>query len=213
MKAFLNYNIFSKSKTERIIREIVIILLSLFTFVVLSFSSYVLFLVWGSKLLESLESKIGTKDQYTYTSEKRDQEIVSLSKTELSKFLEDNIFFLYLNDSILELMSEDSGDRRKYVYSLRDISSLCPFAKYPNSREYIPEELNTKLTNIEELNRQFCDLMLESNNLMLSSYEMTGTDTEEVLRTYSKARTLTMEALEIRFLIEELANEILEIIE
>jgi hypothetical protein len=83
MKASLNYNLSSKSKTEKIIRKIVIILLSLLTFVVLSFSSYVLFLVGSSKLLESLESKIDVKDQYTYTSEKRDVEIISLSKTEL----------------------------------------------------------------------------------------------------------------------------------
>lgn len=213
MRASLNYILSSTSKTEKIIRKIVIILLSLLTFVVLSFSSYVLFLVGSSKLLESLESKIDVKDQYTYTSEKRDVEIISLSKTELSKFLEDNIFFLYLNDSILKLMLEDNEDKKKYVYSLRDISTLCPFAKYPNSREYIPEELNTKLTNIEELNRQFCDLMIESNNLILSSYKMMGTDTEEMLRTYSEARTLTAKALEIRFLIEELAKEILKITE
>jgi hypothetical protein len=182
--------------------------LSLFAFVVLSFSGYAFFLGWSSTLFE--KDVVITKES-TYTPPKRDIQMVSVPKMELSTFLKDNIFYLHLNDSLFKLMEEDIGDKRKYVYTLKEMATLCPYATYPDNREYIPEDLNKKLTHIEELNKQFCDLMIESGDSMLSLYE--SDDTEEILRDYSKARALNTEAYEIRLLIEEIGNEILSITE
>jgi len=140
-----------------------------------------------------------------------DVEIKAPFKEELIEYLDQLVFFLYLNDSAFRLMDEDMKQERVYINLIRLNGELCPYEKYDGIKEGIPEEIQKKLVNIETLNGDFCEKLFESSNLMIQYLETENV--EEMKDLLGKIREINGENYKNRLLIEKISKEILSAVE
>lgn len=218
MKSFITIKNTSKVTPMSLGRKLIVWGLLALTIVVFSFAIFVLIIAYPypspkpevSSVVKGLDNSSAT-DLNKDSSVAYDVEINEPFEEELLEYLDQLVFFLYLNDSAFRLMDEDMKQERVYVNLIRLNGELCPYEKYEGVREGIPLEIQKKLNNIETLNRDFCDELFNSSNLMINYLETENV--EELKDLISEIREINEENYKNRLLIEKISKEIISVIE
>lgn len=195
-------------------RRLLIITLAILTVLVFFFATYIFILASPSDSEPDLPMEVKgiTNPQVVDNSaETYDVEVIESYREELSEYLHQLVFFLYLNDSAYRLADEDMAKEKEYTELIHLNGELCPYEKYEGLRDSIPESIEKKLSNIETLNRKFCDELLESSELM--SQYFNANDVEEMKDLISDIRKINEDNYNNRLLIEKISEEILSVIE
>lgn len=195
-------------------RKFLITGLAVLTVLVFSFATYIFILASPSNSEPDLPMEVkGITNPHIVenSTEAYDVEVVESYREELSEYLNQLVFFLYLNDSAYRLADEDMAREKEYIELIHLNGELCPYEKYEDLRDDMPEGIEKKLNNIETLNRNFCDELLESSELMLQYFDTN--DVEEMKDLIIDIREINEDNYNNRLLIEKILEEILSVIE
>lgn len=220
MNPSINISISSKKNPMSFGRKVLITILSILTIATFSFAIFVFIITRpiSQRIDETDKSKVrGTydidKDKAVNSQEIQDLnydlEITEPYKADLQEYLEQLIFFLYLNDSAYRLMEQDIAKEKDYINLIRLNGELCPYVEYEGSMEEVPKDIETKLNNIETLNIDFCNKLVESSALMTDYLDTT--ELQEMKDLITRIREINGDNYENRLLIEKISNEILSL--
>lgn len=220
MNPSINISISSKKNPMSFGRKVLITILSILTIATFSFAIFVFIITRpiSQRIDETDKSKVrGTydidKDKAVNSQEIQDLnydlEITEPYKADLQEYLEQLIFFLYLNDSAYRLMEQDIAKEKDYINLIRLNGELCPYAEYEGSMEEVPKNIETKLNNIETLNIDFCNKLVESSALMTDYLDTK--ELQEMKDLITRIREINGDNYENRLLIEKISNEILSL--
>ena len=210
----------TKAPTEKQIAwlhwSVLLAILLMLTIGISSLTRFVLVTIPESESINKTENSqvkktnIIDKDKIENEVSNYDVEVTVPYKEDLKEYLEDLIFFLYLNDSAHKLIDKNTAREKEYMDLIRFNGESCPYVKYEGTMEEIPENVKTKLNNIETLNKEYCDKLVESSKLMIDYTDTT--DLKEMKDLLTKIRDINGDNYKNRILIEKIANEILSLI-
>jgi len=137
---------------------------------------------------------------------------VSVSyKEELKDYIDNVLFFVNFTDTLYTLLAEDIANEGAFMELINEGGTSCVYKGYEGNKEELPEELLTKVSNIEKLMDSYCKKIVESSSLMTTYREMT--DTNEMLEYLTKIREVNSKAYNESLLIRRICAEISAIID
>lgn len=140
-----------------------------------------------------------------------DGEITSQYKQEISNYIGHIKVNLVIIDATFSYMEDNPLESSPYIEDLEVSMNKCDFSKYPYSKEmFFPEELRTKINNLEILTQSLCNTLSESSNQLLRSFELE--DITEMKEVYMNIYDMNKEAYDQRLVIDSTCEEIEELI-
>lgn len=194
--------------------------MTIFCIITFGFLALLIFFIWYVSFQRSLSNKQPVQkivQSNTSTSvkgvdtNKEDEEISSKYKGEISSYIENIKANFVIIDATFSYMEDNPLESSPYIADLEVSMNKCVFSKYPYSKEmFFPEELITKVNNLEILTKSLCNTLSESTNQLLRFFKLE--DMTEMKEVYMGIYDMNEEAYEKRLVIDKTCDEIEELI-
>jgi len=142
---------------------------------------------------------------------KVDEEVTSRYKEEISLYIKEIRVNLIIMDAIFSYTGENPLECSQYIKNLEENMNMCDFSNYPYSKELIfPEELRSKIDNLEVLTKSLCSTLSESSKQILVFLNLE--DTTKMKDIYIDIYDMNQDAYEKRVVIDTICDEVEELI-
>jgi len=166
---------------------------------------------FNKEYVQRIIQENASRDVEGVDTNKADEEISSQYKEEISNYIRDIKVNLVIIDATFSYMEENPLESSPYFESLEVSMNECDFSKYPYSKEmFFPEELRTKVNNLEILTKSLCNTLAKSSKQILIFFDME--DITKMKDVYMDIYDMNEEAYNKRLVIDSTCEEIEELI-